>query len=276
MSGKLRLSGVIGHPISHSKSPRLHGHWLRRYGIDGHYIPMDVAPDDLARTIELLPRLGFAGINVTLPHKEAVMALCDEITPRAKAVGAVNTVIFQENRSVLGDNTDGYGFMANLYAGAPNWRADTGPAAVLGAGGAARGVVAALLDADAPQIILSNRTAERATALQSEFGTRVVVTAWDDVGDAIKGANLLVNTTSLGMDGQPALPVSLDHLGSETLVTDIVYAPLKTQLLIDATARGCAVVDGLGMLLHQAAPGFEAWFGQKPIVDDELRDAVLS
>ena len=276
MSGKLRLAGVIGHPISHSKSPRLHGHWLKRYGIDGHYIPMNVAPDDLARTIELLPRLGFAGINVTLPHKEAVMALCDEITPRAKAVGAVNTVIFQEDGSVLGDNTDGYGFMANLYAGAPNWRADTGPAAVLGAGGAARGVVAALLDANAPQIILSNRTAERATALQSEFGTRVVVSAWDDVGDAIKGANLLVNTTSLGMDGQPALPVSLDHLGSETLVTDIVYAPLKTQLLIDATARGCAVVDGLGMLLHQAAPGFEAWFGQKPIVDDELRDAVLS
>ena len=276
MSGKLRLAGVIGHPISHSKSPRLHGHWLKRYGIDGHYIPMNVAPDDLARTIELLPRLGFAGINVTLPHKEAVMALCDEITPRAKAVGAVNTVIFQEDGSVLGDNTDGYGFMANLYAGAPNWRADTGPAVVLGAGGAARGVVAALLDADAPQIILSNRTAERATALQSEFGARVVVSAWDDVGDAIKGANLLVNTTSLGMDGQPALPVSLDHLGSETLVTDIVYAPLKTQLLIDAAARGCAFVDGLGMLLHQAAPGFEAWFGQKPIVDDELRQAVLS
>ena len=276
MSGKLRLAGVIGHPILHSKSPRLHGHWLKRYGIDGHYIPMDVAPDDLARTIELLPRLGFAGINVTLPHKEAVMALCDEITPRAKAVGAVNTVIFQEDGSVLGDNTDGYGFMANLYAGAPNWRADMGPAVVLGAGGAARGVVAALLDAGAPQIILSNRTAERATALQSEFGARVVVSAWDDVGDAIKGANLLVNTTSLGMDGQPALPVSLEHLGSETLVTDIVYAPLKTQLLIDAAARGCAVVDGLGMLLHQAAPGFEAWFGQKPIVDDELRDAVLS
>ena len=276
MSGKLRLAGVIGHPILHSKSPRLHGHWLKRYGIDGHYIPMDVAPDDLARTIELLPRLGFAGINVTLPHKEAVMALCDEITPRAKAVGALNTVIFQEDGSVLGDNTDGYGFMANLYAGAPSWRADMGPAVVLGAGGAARGVVAALLDAGAPHIILSNRTVERATALQSEFGTRVVVSAWDDVGDAIKGANLLVNTTSLGMDGQPALPVSLDHLGSETLVTDIVYAPLKTQLLIDAAARGCAVVDGLGMLLHQAAPGFEAWFGQKPIVDDELRDAVLS
>ena len=276
MSGKLRLAGVIGHPILHSKSPRLHGHWLKRYGIDGHYIPMDVAPDDLARTIELLPRLGFAGINVTLPHKEAVMALCDEITPRAKAVGAVNTVIFQEDGSVLGDNTDGYGFMANLYAGAPSWRADMGPAVVLGAGGAARGVVAALLDAGAPHIILSNRTVERATALQSEFGTRVVVSAWDDVGDAIKGANLLVNTTSLGMDGQPALPVSLDHLGSETLVTDIVYAPLKTQLLIDAAARGCAVVDGLGMLLNQAAPGFEAWFGQKPIVDDELRDAVLS
>ena len=276
MSGKLRLAGVIGHPISHSKSPRLHGHWLKRYGIDGHYIPMNVAPDDLARTIELLPQLGFAGINVTLPHKEAVMALCDEITPRAKAVGAVNTVIFQEDGSILGDNTDGYGFMANLYAGAPNWRANTGPAVVLGAGGAARGVVAALLDAGAPHIILSNRTAERATALQSEFGARVVVSAWDDVGDAIKGANLLVNTTSLGMDGQPALPVSLEHLGSETLVTDIVYAPLKTQLLIDAAARGCAVVDGLGMLLHQAAPGFEAWFGQKPIVDDELRQAVLS
>ncbi|WP_438959775.1 shikimate dehydrogenase [Nereida sp.] len=276
MSGKLRLAGVIGHPISHSKSPRLHGHWLKRYGIDGHYIPMNVAPDDLARTIELLPRLGFVGINVTLPHKEAVMALCDQITPRAKAVGAVNTLIFQKDGSILGDNTDGYGFMANLYTGAPNWRADTGPAVVLGAGGAARGVVAALLDAGAPQIILSNRTAERATVLQSEFGARVVVSAWDDVDDAIKGANLLVNTTSLGMDGQPTLPVSLDYLGPETLVTDIVYAPLKTQLLIYAATRECAVVDGLGMLLHQAAPGFEAWFGQKPTVDDELRQAVLS
>ena len=209
MSGKLRLAGVIGHPISHSKSPRLHGHWLKRYGIDGHYIPMNVAPDDLARTIELLPQLGFAGINVTLPHKEAVTALCDEITPRAKAVGAVNTVIFQEDGSILGDNTDGYGFMANLYAGAPNWRANTGPAVVLGAGGAARGVVAALLDAGAPQIILSNRTVERATALQSEFGARVVVSAWDDVGDAIKGANLLVTQPRLGWMANPPCPFHL-------------------------------------------------------------------
>jgi shikimate dehydrogenase len=276
MSGKLRLAGVIGHPIAHSKSPRLHGHWLKRYKIDGHYIPMDVAPGDLAKTIKLLPRLGFAGINVTQPHKEAVMALCDEITPRAKAVGAVNTVIFQDNGSVLGDNTDGFGFIANLFAEAPNWRVEAGPAIVLGAGGAARGVVVALLDAGAPQVVLSNRTAERATALQSEFGSRVVVSAWDDVASSIEGANLLVNTTSLGMDGQPALSISLDKLSSETLVTDIVYVPLQTQLLIDASARGCAVVDGLGMLLHQAVPGFEAWFGQKPVVDDELRQAVLS
>ena len=276
MSGKLRLAGVIGHPIAHSKSPCLHGHWLKRYKIDGHYIPMDVAPGDLAKTIKLLPRLGFAGINVTQPHKEAVMALCDEITPRAKAVGAVNTVIFQDNGSVLGDNTDGFGFIANLFAEAPNWRVEAGPAIVLGAGGAARGVVVALLDAGAPQVVLSNRTAERATALQSEFGSRVVVSAWDDVASSIEGANLLVNTTSLGMDGQPALSISLDKLSSETLVTDIVYVPLQTQLLIDASARGCAVVDGLGMLLHQAVPGFEAWFGQKPVVDDELRQAVLS
>jgi shikimate dehydrogenase len=237
---------------------------------------MDVAPGDLAKTIKLLPRLGFAGINVTQPHKEAVMALCDEITPRAKAVGAVNTVIFQDNESVLGDNTDGFGFIANLFAEAPNWRVEAGPAIVLGAGGAARGVVVALLDAGAPQVVLSNRTAERATALQSEFGSRVVVSAWDDVASSIEGANLLVNTTSLGMDGQPALSISLDKLSSETLVTDIVYVPLQTQLLIDASARGCAVVDGLGMLLHQAVPGFEAWFGQKPVVDDELRQAVLS
>lgn len=276
MSVKLRLAGVIGHPISHSKSPRLHGHWLKRYGIDGHYIPMDVVRDDLAQTIELLPRLGFAGINVTLPHKEAVMDLCDEITPRAKSIGAVNTVTFQSDGSVLGDNTDGYGFISNLYANAPNWKADTGPAVVLGAGGAARGVVAALLDAGAPQIVLSNRTAERATELQSEFGSQVAVSAWDDVGGAIKDANLLVNTTSLGMDGQPALSISLDQLHSETLVTDIVYTPLRTQFLMDAAARGCVGVDGLGMLLYQAAPGFEAWFGQKPVVDDELRQAVLS
>ncbi|CTQ32781.1 shikimate dehydrogenase [Jannaschia rubra] len=267
------LAGVIGDPIAHSRSPLLHGHWLRRHGIDGHYIPLHVRASDLGGTLALLPRLGFRGVNVTLPHKEAVFALADEATDRARAVGAANTLTFRDGR-IHADNTDGAGFIANLRQGAPDWAGDR-PALVLGAGGAARGVVAALLDEGVPTVTLANRTAARAEALAGQFDDRVRTIDWNDTGPALADHALLVNTTSLGMTGQPPLDVDLSALPGDAVVTDIVYTPLSTPLLTAAQARGNPTVDGLGMLLHQAAPGFAAWFGVTPQVDDDLRRAVL-
>ncbi|WGH80290.1 shikimate dehydrogenase [Jannaschia ovalis] len=266
------LAGVIGDPIGHSRSPRLHGHWLRRYGIDGQYVPLHVRPADLEATLRLLPRIGFAGINVTLPHKEAVFALADTVTDRARSVEAANTLSFRDG-GIHADNTDGIGFIASLRQGAPGWPADR-PAVVLGAGGAARGIVAALLDAGVPHVRIANRTAARAEALAARFPAAEAI-AWDATPAALADCGLLVNTTSLGMAGQPPLEIALDDLAPEAVVTDIVYAPLVTDLLARAAARGNPTVDGLGMLLHQAAPGFAAWFGATPEVDDALRRAVL-
>ncbi|MCF6444626.1 shikimate dehydrogenase [Nereida sp. MMG025] len=270
------LAGVLGHPIGHSLSPRLHGHWLERYGINGHYVPLRVLPRNLAQTLKLLPKLGFAGVNVTIPHKEAVFKHADTVTERAKLIGAANTLVFQKGGKILADNTDGYGFMANLKSGAPDWSAKNGKAVVLGAGGASRAVIVSLLAEGAPEILLTNRTFERAEALAEEFGPRVTPIDWIDAGAIVDDANVLVNTTSLGMAGQSDLRVPLDGLSPDTLVTDIVYNPLETGLLRAAKAKGCVTVDGLGMLLHQAVPGFAAWFGQKPEVDDALRKAVLA
>lgn len=272
---RIALAGVIGHPIAHSRSPALHGYWLKRYGIKGHYIPMDVAPADLADALQMLPRLGFVGINVTIPHKEAVLKLADVVTDRAALIGAANTLIFRRDGKVHADNTDGAGFMANLRQYAPSWNPAAGPAVVLGAGGAARAVIAALIEVGVPEIRLANRTRPRAEALRSDFGAKVQVGEWVQAGNMLEGAATVVNTTSLGMVGKPDLRVPLDALDPSALVTDLVYTPLKTQFLIDAEARGCTVVDGLGMLLHQAAPGFERWFGLRPEVDAATRAAVL-
>ncbi|MFV2051201.1 shikimate dehydrogenase [Aliiroseovarius sp. YM-037] len=270
------LAGVIGSPIEHSKSPALHGHWLKRYGINGHYIPMNVAHDDLAEVIELLPRLGFVGVNVTIPHKEAVLELADLVTDRASLIGAANTLIFHKDGRVHADNTDGYGFVENLRQGAPGWSAADGPAAVFGAGGAARAVIASLLETGAEEIMLANRTRSRADALRSEFGQRVHVFEWVQAGNMLEEAATVVNTTSLGMVGKPELRVPLDGLRKDATVTDLVYAPLETAFLETAREKGCRTVDGLGMLLFQAAPAFERWFGQRPDVDAQTRDAVLS
>ena len=270
------LAGVIGSPIEHSKSPALHGHWLKRYGINGHYIPMNVAHDDLAEVIELLPRLGFVGVNVTIPHKEAVLELADLVTDRASLIGAANTLIFHKDGRVHADNTDGYGFVENLRQGAPGWSASDGPAAVFGAGGAARAVIASLLETGAEEILLANRTRSRADALRSEFGQRVHVFEWVQAGNMLEEAATVVNTTSLGMVGKPELRVPLDGLRKDATVTDLVYAPLETAFLETAREKGCRTVDGLGMLLFQAAPAFERWFGQRPDVDAQTRDAVLS
>ena len=270
------LAGVIGNPVGHSRSPLMHRHWLRRYGIRGDYVPLQVAEADLPDVIRALPRMGFVGANVTLPHKSAVMQLVDHLSDRAILVGAVNTLTFREDGTIFGDNTDGYGFMANVRAGAPGWDPKAGPALVLGAGGAARAIIVALADAGVPQILLTNRTRAKAEALKAEFGQRIKVVDWVQAGNVVEDAAIVINTTSLGMTGQPDLRVPLDGLQPQTIVTDIVYAPLRTTLLQTAAEMGCVTVDGLGMLLHQGVPGFERWFGKRPEVDDALRAAVLA
>ena len=272
---KLPLAGVIGCPVGHSRSPVLHGTWLRHYGIAGHYVPLHIEAADLADMLRALPRMGFVGANVTIPHKEGALALADQVSDVAARIGAANTLSFDEDGRCHADNTDGYGFMANLAQNAPDWRADAAPALLLGAGGAARAIIVALLDAGCPEIRLSNRTAARAEALAAEFGPRVAVVDWEARAQGLGDLGLLANTTSLGMAGQPALQMPLEGISAGTLVTDIVYTPLQTDLLARAEARGLRVVDGLGMLLHQAVPGFARWFGRRPEVTEELRAAVL-
>jgi len=269
------LAGVIGNPIAHSKSPVLHRHWLKTYDISGHYVPLEVEADALGDVLKAMPKMGFVGCNVTIPHKERVMQFVDQITDRATLIGAVNTLIFLNDGSILGDNTDGYGFIENLRRGAPEWDASAGPAVVLGAGGAARAVVASLLDAGAPEILLTNRTRVRADKLREDFGARVKVVEWVQAGNILEEGATLVNTTSLGMTGKSELRVPMDGLRKETVVTDLVYSPLTTSFLRTANEVGCVTVDGLGMLLHQAVPGFERWFGRRPVVDDETRRVVL-
>jgi len=271
----LRLAGVIGMPIAHSLSPRLHRHWLDRYGINGHYVPLEVHQADLAEVLAMLPRLGFSGVNVTIPHKETVLRMADIATDRASLVGAANTLIFRKDGKLHADNTDGVGFLANLRQEAPHWHPGAGPAAVLGAGGAARAIVAALIEAGVPELRIANRTRTRAETLRAEFGARIVVYDWVQVGAMLEGAMTVVNTTALGMNGKPELRIPFDALNPRAIVNDLVYAPLETAFLREAAAVGCTVVDGLGMLLHQAAPGFERWFGRRPEVDAEARAAVL-
>jgi shikimate dehydrogenase len=273
---RIPLAGVIGSPVAHSKSPRLHAHWLKTYGIAGHYIPMDVAHADLAEVLRALPKAGFVGVNITIPHKETVLALADIVTDRAALIGAANTLIFRKDGRIHADNTDGYGFVANLRQNAPGWNPGGGAAAVLGAGGAARAVIASLLEIGVPEIRLANRTRARAETLRAEFGAKVVVFDWVQAGNMLEGAVTVVNTTSLGMTGKPDFRVPLDALSPQAIVTDLVYAPLRTRFLEEAAAIGCTTVDGLGMLLHQAAPAFERWFGVRPEVDQATRDAVLA
>lgn len=273
---KIPLAGVIGHPIAHSRSPALHGFWLRRYGVKGHYIPMDVAPADLETTLCHLPKIGFVGLNVTLPHKEAILKIADVISDRAALIGAANTLIFRKDGKIHADNTDGAGFVANLRQNAPNWVPAAGPAAVFGAGGAARAVVAALIEVGVPEIRVANRSRPRAEALRADFGAKLVVYDWVQAANMLEGAATVINTTSLGMAGKPEFRVPLDAIEPGAVVNDLVYNPLKTTFLAEAEQRGATIVDGLGMLLHQAAPGFERWFGPTPAVDEATRQAVLS
>jgi shikimate dehydrogenase len=270
------LAGVIGSPIAHSRSPLLHGYWLRRYGLKGFYIPMDIAQSDLREALTVLPKLGFVGLNVTLPHKETVLGLADIVTDRAALIGAANTLTFRKDGTIFADNTDGSGFIANIRQDAPGWAPASGPAVVFGAGGAARAVVAALIEVGVPEIRIANRTRSRAETLRSDFGAKVYVHDWVQVGNLLGDAVTVVNASALGMTGKPELRVPPDVLNPRTLVTDLVYTPQRTALLEQAEQAGCTVVDGLGMLLHQAAPGFERWFGQRPEIDAATRAAALS
>lgn len=270
------LAGVVGWPIKHSKSPALHGHWLERYDLPGKYLPIALSPDEFESGLRKLSKKGYKGVNVTIPHKEAVLKFADSVTDRAALIGAANTIHFHADGTIGADNTDGYGFIQNLRQNATDWDPKSGPALVIGAGGAARAVVWALLNEGAPTVRLANRTRIRAENIANHFGANVEVVEWNEVSEAMDGAVTIVNTTSLGMEGQPELRVNFDAAAQTALVTDIVYTPLITPFLEKAIAHGLSTVDGLGMLLHQAVPGFESWFGHTPEVDDELRQAVLN
>jgi shikimate dehydrogenase len=265
------MAGLLGWPVSHSRSPRLHGFWLARHGLDGAYVPLPVRPERFAGAVRTLGDLGFRGANVTIPHKEAAFAACDEVDAVARRAGSVNTLVFRDGR-VTGTSTDGFGFLESVREAAPGWTAADGPAVVLGAGGAVRAVAAALLDAGCPRLTLVNRTPARAEAIARDLGGPVEVAARPPLADAA----VLVNGTSLGMAGEPPLEIDLAPLAARAVVADMVYVPLETRLLAAARARGLRAVDGLGMLLHQARPGFEAWFGAAPVVDAELRAFVLA
>jgi shikimate dehydrogenase len=274
-TGKTRLAGILGWPVAHSRSPRLHGFWLARHGIDGAYVPLPVEPANFATAIRALAALGFRGANVTLPHKEAAFAACDVVEDQARRIGAVNTLVFHEDGRIEGWNTDGWGFIESLREQAPAFRPEAGPAVILGAGGGARAVAHALLSAGCTALTLVNRSPARAEALARELsnhGAAIEVATTPP----LENAALLVNTTSQGMQGQPPLQIDLTPLPATAVVADIVYVPLETPLLAAARARGLAAVDGLGMLLHQGRRGFQAWFGEMPVVDAELRAFVAS
>ncbi len=268
------LAGVTGWPVAHTRSPAIHNHWIAKYGLKGAYVQLPVQPERLEAAIRGLAALGFAGCNVTVPHKESAMRFMDELHPAARRVAAINTIVVQPDGRLLGMNNDGAGYIQSLRDADATWRGDAGPALVLGAGGAARAIVVALLDEGAPELRITNRTLERAQALADDFGDRVKVVPWAERNEAMAGVSLLVNTTSLGMHGQAPLDVALDALPLEAMVSDAVYIPLETPLLAQARMRGHRTVNGLGMLLNQARPAFQSWFGVLPDVTPELRAAV--
>jgi shikimate dehydrogenase len=276
ISGKARLAGVMGWPVSHSMSPRLHNFWIERHGIDGAYVPLPVRPEHFDDAVRALATLGFAGVNVTLPHKQAALAMADRVEPLAARIGAANTLIFDVEGTIEARNTDAFGFAENLRASEGSDVLRRGPAVLVGAGGSARAVVAALQDAGVPEIRIVNRTRAKAEELVASFGKPCVTVEWDQRAAALDGATLLVNATTQGMQGQPPLDLALDALPRDAVVTDLVYVPLETPLLAAARARGNRTVDGLGMLLYQALAGFSAWFGVGPMVDEALRRFVLA
>ena len=270
------VAAVLGHPIHHSKSPKLHNYWLSLFDIDGYYIPLDIDPRNFENSIRALSGLGFVGANVTIPYKEKVLKIADKISDRAAIIGAANTLTFLQDGTIYADNTDGYGFLQNIKCKYNDWSAGEGTSVVFGAGGASRAILGALIEDGANEVILANRTRSRADQLRSDFGAKIKVVDWMKVQNYLSNASTVINATSLGMDGKAELPIPLQGLKKNTLVTDIVYTPLNTPLLENAAKRGCRTVDGLGMLIHQAIPGFERWFGVKPDVSEKLRELLIS
>lgn len=276
MANKFVMAGVMGWPVAHSRSPVIHNHWIRQYGLQGAYGLFPVQPGKLEDAIRGLPALGLAGCNVTIPHKVDAMKLMDVVDPLARRMGAINTIVVTPEGALHGFNNDGYGYIQCLRDAKPDWKANAGPATVLGAGGAARAVVLSLLDQGATEIRLVNRTKGKAQALADEFGAGVQVFDWSERHAALSDIALLVNTTNQGMHGQPDLDIKLDCLPTTALVSDAIYIPLETPLLKAARERGNATVNGLGMLLNQARPAFNAWFGVMPDISDELRTAIMA
>ena len=272
--GKFVLAGVMGWPVAHSRSPAIHGHWIAQHGLNGAYVLLPVQPERLPQAVRGLAALGFAGCNVTIPHKVAALQLVDRVDPAARRIGAINTIVVETDGSTTGYNNDAKGYIQSLREAEPAWRASAGPVVVMGCGGAARAVIVGLLEDGATEIRVCNRSHDKAQALAQEMGAALHVVPWKERQDALASVALLVNTTNQGMHGQSALDLSLDALPREALVSDLVYVPLETPLLAAARQRGHPTVDGLGMLLHQARPAFHAWFGVMPEVTPQLRALV--
>jgi shikimate dehydrogenase len=270
------LAGVMGWPIAQSRSPILHNYWIDKYKLNGRYVPLAVRPERLSDAIRGLPALGFRGCNLTMPHKQLAMTMVDSVTDTAKRIGAVNCIIVGEDSKVSGTNNDGNGYVLSVQEVAPQWKPSDGPIAILGAGGAARAIIVALIERGASEIRLINRTFEKAERLAKDFGLAIKPIAWDKRGDAIADVALLTNATNQGMIGHPPLEISLDKLSSRTLVSDLIYVPPETPFLIAAKARGNVIVNGVGMLLHQARPAFQAWFGIMPEITPDLRTSIMA
>jgi len=275
-SNQFKLAGVMGMPVFQSRSPIIHNYWIKKYGLKGAYGHFPVHIENVEAAVRGLSALGLAGCNITQPHKLMAMKLMDQLTPMAQRIGAINCIVVQADGSLHGYNNDGFGYIQSLKDAKPSWRADAGPIVVLGAGGAARAVVVSLLDQGASEIRLINRTRAKAEELAAMNEAVVHVLDWEARHAALDGAAMLVNTTNQGMYGQPPLEMALDALPSTALVSDLIYIPLETPLLQAARLRGNLTVNGLGMLLNQAIPAFEAWFGVKPEITDELRHAILA
>jgi shikimate dehydrogenase len=268
------LAGVMGDPVMHSRSPKLHNYWLAKYGLTGIYVPLAITAANLRAALRALSALGFSGCNLTIPHKEAALDIVDKLDPLARRIGAVNCVVVAPDGSLEGRNHDGFGYIESVREAQPEWRADTGPIVVIGAGGGARAVLVSLIDQGAREIRLVNRTLTRGKALAGDLGGPITALAWEERGAALEGAAMLINATNQGMLGERPLDLALDRLPVRAFVSDIVYIPRETALLAAARRRGNATVNGLGMLLHQARPAFHAWFGIMPEVTPEVRAMI--
>ena len=275
MQRKNIIAGVLGNPIAHSKSPILHQFWLKQNKIKGFYIPLKVSENDLEMTLRNLPKIGFSGVNVTVPHKESVMSFAKIKTERASLIGSANTLTFLPEGGFKADNTDGYGFMKNLEEQAPVWDPKEAKVLILGAGGACRAVIGALLESGVEKLHVTNRTQKRAKDLQVFFNSQIELIEWNEKEELLKNVNTVINATTLGMVGSDELQFSLSKANENTTIVDLVYNPINTPLLVEAHKKVCHVVNGIGMLLHQATPGFKEWYGVKPTITKELLNRVM-